>query len=254
MIVAYGWAVVAVGMALLWWRQTRTRNATSVDAAWAAALGLLALAYAWLTPGEPARRVLVAGVAGVWAFRLAYHLVRYRVLRESEEDGRYRAMREYWGARAQPWFFVVYQLQAAVAALFSIFFLLAMRRPGPLDAWDFAGLAVALIALGGEAMADRQLATWRAAHPGKTCRAGLWRYSRHPNYFFEWIHWWAYVLIGVGNWYLLLGPALMLLFLFRVTGIPYTERQALKSRGDDYRRYQRTTSVFFPWLPEQETR
>jgi steroid 5-alpha reductase family enzyme len=81
------------------------------------------------------------------------------------------------------------------------------------------------------------------------CRAGLWRYSRHPNYFFEWVHWWAYVLIGHAAPLTLLGPAAMLLFLFRVTGIPYTERQALKSRGEQYREYQRTTSRFVPWPP-----
>jgi len=78
---------------------------------------------------------------------------------------------------------------------------------------------------------------------------GLWRLSRHPNYFFEWLHWWAYVLIGHAHPLTFLGPAAMLLFLFRITGIPYTERQALRSRGDAYRAYQRTTNAFFPWPP-----
>ena len=122
--------------------------------------------------------------------------------------------------------------------------------------WRWTDLAGALLAVGalvGEGIADRQLAAWRhdPANRGVTCRAGLWRYSRHPNYFFEWVHWWAYVLIGAGVWWTLLGPALMLVFLFRLTGIPYTEQQALKSRGEDYKRYQQTTSVFFPWFPKQ---
>ena len=255
-IVGWGWLATAVAMALLWARQRRTRNATSVDAAWALALGLLAIAYAVFAEGEPARRALVGVVAGAWAFRLAAYLYFARVRRETEEDGRYRAMRAHWGARAQTWFFVFYQGQAFLAALFSGFFLLAMSRPGPLDLLDLGGALVGLGAIGGELLADRQLARWRAdpAHRGRTCRSGLWRYSRHPNYFFEWVHWWAYVLIAWGApwwWATLLGPGLMLLFLYRITGIPYTERQALKSRGEDYRTYQRTTSAFFPWFPKE---
>ena len=89
---------------------------------------------------------------------------------------------------------------------------------------------------------------------GKTCREGLWRYSRHPNYFFEWLGWWAWVLAAVGSPLFLLslsGPLFMLVFLFKITGIPATEEQALRSRGDDYRRYQRTTSMFVPWFPKK---
>ncbi len=92
---------------------------------------------------------------------------------------------------------------------------------------------------------------------GKTCRAGWWRYSRHPNYFFEWLHWWTYVVLAAGApyWWVTLGaPATMLYFLLFVTGIPPTEAQALASRGDDYRRYQQTTSVFIPWFPKKERR
>jgi steroid 5-alpha reductase family enzyme len=114
-----------------------------------------------------------------------------------------------------------------------------------------AGVIVWLIAVAGETIADRQLARFRRdpANRGQVCRAGLWRYSRHPNYFFEWVHWLSYVLIGHGEWLTWIGPVGMLLFLFRVTGIPYTEMQALKSRGDRYREYQSTTNVFFPWFP-----
>ena len=116
---------------------------------------------------------------------------------------------------------------------------------------DAAGLAVFAVSMVGESIADRQLARFRAdaANRGQVCEAGLWRYSRHPNYFFEWLHWWAYVLFGYGSpswWVTLAGVVLMYLFLTRVTGIPHTERQALASRGDAYRRYQQQTSAFFP--------
>jgi steroid 5-alpha reductase family enzyme len=108
-----------------------------------------------------------------------------------------------------------------------------------------------MVALTGESIADRQLARFRASpsNRGKVCREGLWRYSRHPNYFFEWFHWWAYAWLAVGSplwWLPILGVVVMYLFLTRVTGVPPTEAQAIRSRGDAYREYQRTTNAFFP--------
>ena len=118
------------------------------------------------------------------------------------------------------------------------------------------GLALGLLAIGGETLADRQLERFRLnpANRGKVCREGLWYYSRHPNYFFEWLYWWAFVLMGIGTsygWWTLLGPLFMLLFLFKLTGIPYTEKQALASRGEAYRAYQKSTPMFFPWFPRR---
>ena len=81
---------------------------------------------------------------------------------------------------------------------------------------------------------------------------GLWRYSRHPNYFFEWLHWFAYVCLAVGSplgWLAWSGPLLMYMFLRWISGIPWTEAQALRTRGDDYRAYQRDTPMLFPWFP-----
>jgi steroid 5-alpha reductase family enzyme len=80
----------------------------------------------------------------------------------------------------------------------------------------------------------------------------LWAWSRHPNYFFEWLHWFAYLFLAIGSpqfWLSLIGPVVMLAFLYRVSGIPWTEAQALRSRGDDYRRYQNEVSAFFPLPP-----
>ena len=109
----------------------------------------------------------------------------------------------------------------------------------------------------GESLADRQLSRFREnpVNNGRVCRVGLWKYSRHPNYFFEWLHWLAYIPIAVGSPLLpamALAPALMLIFILFVTGIPPIEKRAVLSRGEEYRRYQRTTSSFFPWFPSED--
>lgn len=253
-----GLALMVAAMSALWAIQLRTKNAGTVDVAWSAGIGVLALLFAALAEGHAPRRWLVGGLTAVWSLRLAYYLFR-RVSGEPE-DGRYQALRASSGPRANRFFFWFFQFQALLVVLFALPPLLAMSVPvGPIRVWDFVGVAICAIAIGGETIADRQLAAWRRnpANRGRTCRSGLWRYSRHPNYFFEWLHWWAYPAFAAGAWAgvaALLGPALMLLFLFKVTGIPPTEARALASRGDDYREYQRTTSMFFPWFPKEVAR
>jgi len=255
-LVLSGWLVMAAVMIALWVVQRARRDAGVVDVGWAAGLGLLAVLYAVLAAGPPLRRLLVAAMAGAWSLRLAWYILVNRVLGKPE-DGRYQTLRSKWGDRAQSRFFVFFQLQALVDMIFSLPYLVAMTNPTPgLGVWGLAGVLVWVVAVVGEALADRQLAAFRAdpANRGRTCRVGLWRLSRHPNYFFEWLHWWSYVLLAVGSpwWALtLVGPALMLFFLFKVTGIPATEAQALASRGEDYRDYQRTTSAFVPWFPRR---
>ncbi|MDG4550303.1 MAG: DUF1295 domain-containing protein [Candidatus Contendobacter sp.] len=252
-----GWAVAALLMLIAWVVQWRTEDAGVVDFTWAAGLGVLALGYALLADGDPLRRMLVAALASGWSFRLAAHILVDRLF-DKPEDGRYQRLRAHWRERTQLKFFGFFQAQALLAAVFAIPFLvvaLTPRQP-PLPAL-VAALLIWLVAVGGETLADRQLAAWRVdpANRGRTCRAGLWRYSRHPNYFCEWLHWWSYPLLAWGSpewWLTLLGPALMLYTLLKVTGIPYTEQQALASRGDDYRAYQRTTSGFVPWFPKKE--
>jgi steroid 5-alpha reductase family enzyme len=194
----------------------------------------------------------VAALGGLWGLRL-FRFLRHRVGGESE-DGRYRAMREAIGDGPWPWF-AFFQLQAFVIALFSLPFVAAASAPGDLaSAGVWIAIAIWLLAVGGEALADRQLLAHRRnpALRGRTCRSGLWAWSRHPNYFFEWLHWFAYVALAAAGplWWLAgAGPVLMLAFLWRVSGIPWTEAQALRSRGEDYRRYQAEVSAFVPWPP-----
>jgi len=249
-LIPIGLAVLSAVMVLAWLRQRQTANAGIVDLIWSASLGLLALFYAFGTDGWQPRRIFVAILAGLWSGRLAWHLAQ-RVSSEPE-DGRYAQLRESWGERFQAWMFWFFQAQAGLAVLLSLCFFLLMTADQP--GWrvhDLAAAALWVVSIVGESIADRQLAAWRSdpANRGRTCRAGLWAYSRHPNYFFEWLHWLVYPLIGIGlpwGWTLWFAPALMLLLILKVTGIPPTEERALRSRGDDYRAYQRTTNAFFP--------
>ncbi len=252
-----GWALMALMQGSLWLVQRARRDAGVVDVGWAAGLGLLALLYAFADEGWLPRRILLAAVVGIWAFRLAFYLLRDRVLHATEEDGRYQQLRAAWGRRAQPLFFLFFQAQGLIDAILSIPFLIILTKTtGPFTGWDGLALAMWLVAVIGESIADRQLATWRAnpANRGRTCRTGLWAWSRHPNYFFEWLHWWTYPLLAIGApWagLTLFAPALMLFFLFKVSGIPATEARALVTRGDDYRRYQREVSMFIPRPPRR---
>jgi len=241
-----------VAMTGLWVWQLGSRRADWVDAAWAAGIGLLAIVYAASGDGALEKRILVALVTATWAFRLTRHLAE-RLARHDQEDGRYQTMREHFGSRANGFFLVFFLAQALLAWLFALpAWVVANDPDATLDVFVLLGVAVWLISLAGESLADRQLQEFRGdpGNRGQVCRVGLWRYSRHPNYFFEWLHWFSYPLLALGapaQWITWLGPVLMLLFLYRLTGIPYTERQALASRGEAYRQYQRTTSAFIPW-------
>jgi steroid 5-alpha reductase family enzyme len=256
-VILIGWAGMALVMFVFYFLQRRTRNAGVVDFVWAAGVGTLAVFYAAAATGEPARRILLGGMAGAWSLRLAIYLLLNRVWGKPE-DGRYQMLRRNWGEKAPMFFFAFFQIQALWAVMFSIPFLPVAYSDASVGLLDYLAILVWLVAVAGETLADRQLARFRAdpASRGKTCRVGLWRYSRHPNYFFEWIHWFTYVLLGLGSpfwWVTLTGPVVMLLFLYKVTGIPYTEKRALESRGEDYRRYQETTSPFIPWFSKRET-
>ena len=242
-----------------WVIQRRTRDAGIVDVIWAASLGVAALAAAATGEGDPIRRLIVGFIGSLWSLRLSIYLYVDRILRADHEDGRYLMLREQWGDGAQRWFLIFFQGQAFFDLAFATPFFVAAHNTTPFGWLDAAAIAIWSAALTGESIADRQLARFRAdpAKKGSTCREGLWAYSRHPNYFFEWIHWWSYVLLSIGSvwWWLSPAAALFMLFLlFYVTGIPYTEKRAIASRGDDYRNYQQTTSVFIPWFPKEATK
>jgi steroid 5-alpha reductase family enzyme len=257
------WGLLLVGlvlatsvMAVLWVVQVRIHDASHVDVAWAALIASAAVLYALLADGDVRHRLLAAALASIWGLRLAGFLYVSRI-RGKEEDGRYRSLRVNWGENANRNFLWFFQFQALFVVFFSLpFALVCLDTDSTISALAWVGVAVWAVGNTGTIGADRQLARWRAnpVNAGKTARRGLWSWSRHPNYFFEWVSWCGTALVATtapDGWIAWIVPMGLLFLLFRVTGIPATERQALRSRAD-YAEYQRTTSAFVP-LPPRST-
>jgi len=243
------WVSCALMMSVGWYWQRRHHNSGIVDVLWSAGVGAAAVLLALTGHGALPPRVLLGLMGGAWGARLATHLAR-RVRRDGE-DGRYRQLRQRWGDH-QGKLFLMFQAQAGLVVLFALPFLGAASNPSAHPVWLSLAVIIWAVAVLGEARADLQLARFRAdpAHRGHTCRQGLWRHSRHPNYLFEWVHWFSYIALAVGSRLLLvacLGPVLMYVFLRWLSGIPFTEAQALRTRAD-YRDYQRSTPMLFPRL------
>jgi steroid 5-alpha reductase family enzyme len=247
------WIAVSALMLILWFISLKTRNASIVDPGWTFGLLLCALIYAGGGNGHGSRKALFTLMIAVWACRLGLYLFFTRIWRQPEE-GRYQQLRREWKSNINLKFLLFFEFQALLDVVLSVPFLAAALNPKPELSWlEFAGFAIWAGAMSGEAIADAQLNRFKKdpANKGRTCQVGLWNYSRHPNYFFEWLIWVAWFIFALGSpygWVAVICPLLMLYFLFKVTGIPATEAQALRSRGDDYRRYQQTTSVFVPWF------
>jgi steroid 5-alpha reductase family enzyme len=168
------WLVSALAMALVWALSMRLNNVGYVDVAWAALMAVAAVMAGVFGSGAVLPRLLVATMGSIWGLRLSLHLL-VRV-RHEPEDGRYQSLRATWGGSAAK-FFVFFQMQALVVALFSLPFIAAASRRGDrLDGYAIAAVAIWVLAVAGESLADRQLARFRAdpGNRGKTCRVGLW--------------------------------------------------------------------------------
>jgi steroid 5-alpha reductase family enzyme len=229
-----------------------------VDTIWTAGLGISALVYHTVAGLESVRSWAVLLVIFLWSFRLSFHLFRDRVF-TGHEDPRYKALAEYWAAKSARNFYFLFLAQIIFIALFLFPVSIAMQNPQPVWTWtDTLAVLIGISAMLGEWIADRQLAFFRAnpKNKGGVCKDRLWRYSRHPNYFFEWLHWFAYLAFAVGSssvGFALVGPIAMFIFLRFLTGVPYAEMSSLKSRGEAYRQYQSSTNAFFPWIPRDKT-
>lgn len=241
-------------MSVLWVVYYFKRNAGIVDIGWAASFFLIAWIYCVIGEGAVSKRWFLTAMVTIWSVRLAWHLwERYR---KTEEDPRYVQIRENLGAENSDFkFYLMFLFQGLLVLVLSIPFLIVDLNATPI--WSpIEGVGLSLFAIGlvGEALADKQLVDFKSnpENKGKVCRHGLWYFSRHPNYFFEFLIWCGFFLFALGTswgWISILSPLLILLLLTQVSGIPMTEAQSLKSKGDEYKEYQRTTSPFIPWFP-----
>lgn len=246
---------LSLAMAGGWAIAQMTGRSGYVDAVWSAATGAACAAAAALSGGEPARRLLVAAMALVWGARLAIYL--WRRAAGGPDDPRYGALKAEWGEAAGPRMFAFLQIQAIAAWPLALSAWLAAAAPrGPLGAQDALGIALFALALAGEASADRQMARFRVdpANRGRICDRGLWAWSRHPNYFFEWMAWLAYPTIAISlphpTSLLALGaPLVMYVLLARVSGVPPLEAHLKRSRPDAFASYESRVSEFWPWPP-----
>lgn len=247
-------AIAICAKAGAWLLQKRTRNAGLVDPVWAFTLGSIAVVYALLGSAPLPARVALGIMGGVWGARLGLHLwVRNA---GKPEDFRYAQFRAQWGDDADKNLFWFFQFQNVFTLLLSVcaFLPIAFRDTTPSLFAFILAFAVYAIAVGGEAMADRQMEAFRRnpMNHGRVCREGLWHYSRHPNYFFECVHWLAYVPLawnGPWGWVSVAAPLVMASLLMKLSGVPLLEEQMLK-RKPEYADYIRTTSVLVPWRPK----
>lgn len=232
-----------------WWWQRRTENADVVDIAWTLGIIVCTLLYVWLVTTDTRQTFIVMMFPVLWYSRLLSHLVsRYDV---NHEDSRYQHLRNHWSGNTQIKFLIFFLFQAILSVLFSLpaYWVLQAEFIG---LWQiYLALMLGLSALVGVTLADLQLLKFKRNNDStKVCDVGLWRYSRHPNYFFEWLHWFVYPLLLWGSnyfWWSVIVVILMLIFLLKLTGIPFSEQQTMIKRGNAYKEYINKTSPFIPW-------
>jgi len=251
---AVGAAILFVVFTATWLIQLKTKNGGIVDPIWSLSFPLLAVVYFFLSDQSRSKIIFLAMVV-TWGMRLGIHLL-IRVMHEKHEDVRYAALRKEWGDRQNILMLRFYYFQAVLALVLSIPFALVMNGDLQIGLFEITGAMIWLIAVAGESIADAQLKSFKSdpTNKGKVCNRGLWYYSRHPNYFFEWLVWVAFFVFSLGSpygWISIICPIAMLYFLLKVTGIPYTETQSVRSKGQAYIEYQRTTSAFVP-LPKRK--
>jgi steroid 5-alpha reductase family enzyme len=244
-------AVLLVFMVVTWVASLRLRDASIVDVAWGIAFVVVAFLCFALGDGDAQRLALVTGMTVVWGLRLALYIGRRKV-RNPGEDHRYGAVRERYGDRfplvSLYWVFLA---QGALVLVVSLPIHGAAGSHEPLGALDYAGVLLWLAGLVFEAVGDAQLARFKAdpANKGRVMDRGLWRYTRHPNYFGEFVVWWGFYLIalGAGAWWAFPSPLVMTALLTRVSGKDHLER-AMKQRPG-YAEYIARTSGFVPLPP-----
>lgn len=244
-------AAVSFIMTFVYLWALKIKNNGVVDIFWAFNFFVIAILTWLLADGFLQRKNIVLILASLWSLRLGIYLLIRVGGHLKEEEGRYKALRAEWSNAK---FFGFYQMQALSNVFLSIpFFITSLNKDPEIHLLEYVGAGMWLVSIIGEGVSDWQLKHFKKnpANTGKVCQYGLWNYSRHPNYFFQLMIWISVTVFSVSSpygWLSILCPLSIGFLIFKVTGIPMTEEQAVRSKGDLYREYQRTTSAFVPWF------
>lgn len=248
----WGLAFVAGSALVLWLISLKTRDVSIIDIFWAPGIAAVVDIAALLSDASGPRVSAALFLVNLWAVRLAAHIFA----RHDGEDHRYAAMRHKFGARWWWWSLVQVFLLQAILMWFIAAPLVAvmLSSRAPMGALDYLGVGIASAGFLFEALADVQLARFRLdpRNKGKVMDRGLWRWSRHPNYFGESVMWWGFFLLGfsaAGAWWLILSPLVVTLLLLQVSGVTLMEDK-IEDRRPAYADYKRRVSAFVPWPPK----
>lgn len=243
---AIAWATLAVLMTAVWGLCLWLKNPGIVDVFWSIAIAVAGLIFALPTASSTAT-LLTCALLLIWCMRLSGFLFLTRILKQ-HVDPRYTKLSEGWKISKSLGFWLNYQLQALLALLIAVPFIW-VASASTIGFWQVLGWVLIIAGVTGEHIADRQLQRFKQSNSGNICDIGLWAYSRHPNYFFEWLVWLGFASCAIHSaWSLfaLLSPAALLFIFLKITG-PITERGSIERKGQAYIDYQKRTSMFVPW-------
>lgn len=251
----------SIFFAFIWWVAKELDNWSIVDAFWAYFFSILCIRHLFTHPFNliNSTTILILLVLA-WSFRLGTHLAK-RIFKDiRHEDGRYIKMRQQWGSRLNYKMFEFYMMQGLVLSFLCTPFLSSiLHEDKSLRLIHWVGIVVTLIGLVGESVADRQLKNFKAkSSKGDVCNTGLWAWSRHPNYFCEWLIWVGFALLSYNDDFYAIPGILCVGFMYylltRVTGVSLTEKQLTASKGSSYEIYQSVVPAFWPKKPKRKIR
>ncbi len=254
LIFLLSFTVILFLMASLWGIANKIKNYSIVDALWSYSFLIQAFIFYFFCQGYFLRKILFLSMIGIWSLRLGSFLTIRIFKHHPQVDSRYLALANEYGQNYKFRFLLFYITQALSVSLLTIPFIFVFQNTNTqMSFFEYWGLGLWIISFLGEGLADHQMNAFRSnpINKGEVCNIGLWKYSRHPNYFFESMIWWSFFLASLGTsnlWWAIYCPLIILFLLLKVTGVPLSEAQSLKSRGDKYRRYQDNTSMFIPWF------
>lgn len=247
MIILFVLLIIFIHTCAVWLWYRYTNNPSVVDVGWASGLTLSGLVYLTNT-GWTLRSLILGLTLIIWGARLGGYLW-YSRIRHHIVDKRYTALSDHWKIAKPLGFFLNFQLQGLLIFIISIsWYFTSLNAESSLSFLDIFGLFIFTLAILLESISDRQLTQFKKQFPGRVCDQKLWHYSRHPNYFFEWLVWCSFALFALSSpfgWLAIMSPLMLYLVMTKITA-PMTEQGSIQSKGELYLQYQRVTPMFFP--------